>query len=155
MLLGHEIIVKTDHKNLTHPALTHTVDRVLRQCLLLEEYGAELQCIQGEKNVVANALSCLPTQELFTLQANDDEFPLNLALIADKQTIDKHLLSTLSKEPPKYKKVMRENTQLYVHHDTEAIYVSAALLASILQWYHTTLQHPGIKRMQATLKENF
>jgi hypothetical protein len=25
----------------------------------------------------------------------------------------------------------------------------------IMQWFHTTLQHPGIKRMQATLRESF
>jgi hypothetical protein len=48
MLFGHAIIVKTDHKNLTHPASTHASDRVLRQRLLLEEYGAEIQYIQGE-----------------------------------------------------------------------------------------------------------
>jgi hypothetical protein len=29
MLLGHEIIVQTDHKNLTHPTSAHALDRVL------------------------------------------------------------------------------------------------------------------------------
>jgi hypothetical protein len=38
VLLGHQIIVNTDHKNLTHPFSTHTSGRVLRQRLLLEEY---------------------------------------------------------------------------------------------------------------------
>ncbi len=42
MLLGHEIIVHTDHKNLTHPNSTHTSDRVLCQRLLLEECGVDL-----------------------------------------------------------------------------------------------------------------
>lgn len=37
MLLGHEILVKTDHKNLTHPAWTHTSDHGLHQCLLLKQ----------------------------------------------------------------------------------------------------------------------
>jgi hypothetical protein len=37
MLLGHHIIVQTDHKNLTHPFSTHSSNRVLRQRLLLEE----------------------------------------------------------------------------------------------------------------------
>jgi len=74
MLLGHAIIIKTDHKNLTHPNLMHTSDRVLRQRLLLEEYGVELEYIKGEKNVIADALSRLPTAELFVLDA-DEEFP--------------------------------------------------------------------------------
>jgi hypothetical protein len=65
MLFGHTIIVKTDHKNLTHQSSSHASDRVLCQHLLLEEYGVELQYIEGEKNIVAYALSRLPTEELF------------------------------------------------------------------------------------------
>jgi hypothetical protein len=38
---------------------------------------------------------------------------------------------------------------------TDSIYVPASLRAAILQWFHTILQHPGIKRMQATVKEHF
>jgi hypothetical protein len=49
MLFGHKIVVKTDHKNLTHQLSTHASDRVLHQRLLLEEYGMDLQYIQGEK----------------------------------------------------------------------------------------------------------
>ncbi len=30
-----------------------------------------------------------------------------------------------------------------------------SLRGAIMQWYHTSLQHPGIKNMQATVKENF
>jgi len=77
MLLGHRIIVRTDHKNLTHPHSTHSSDRVLRQQLFLEEYGVELEYIKGEKNIVANALLCLPAAELFLIDEEED-FPLNL-----------------------------------------------------------------------------
>jgi hypothetical protein len=90
MLLGHKILVKTDHKNLTQPNSTHSSDWVLCQQLLLEEYGVELDYIQGKKNVVAVALSRLPTAELFLLNEEDD-FPLNLALIAEQQLGDKKL----------------------------------------------------------------
>jgi len=81
MLLGNSITKCTNHKNLTHPSLTHTSDRVLRQCLLLEEYGAGIECIPGVKNVMANALSRLPSAELFTFEQNAD-FPLELQVIA-------------------------------------------------------------------------
>jgi len=41
MLFGHRMVVKTDHKNLTHQLSTHSCNRVLCQCLLLEEYGVK------------------------------------------------------------------------------------------------------------------
>jgi hypothetical protein len=156
MLLGHRIIVRTDHKNLTHPDTNHVSDRVLCQRLLLEEYGAEIEYIKVEKNVVADALSRLPTQELFLFDdAGDEEFPLNLQLIADYQQNDEYLQTQLRANSKKYYTTARESVQLYTRSDTAAIYVPAALRAAILQWYHATLQHPGVKHMQATVQENF
>jgi len=154
MFLGHKIVVKTDHKNLTRPNSTHSSDRVLSQRLLLEEYRVELEYIQGEKNVVADALLRLPTAELFLLNEEDD-FPLNLVLIAEHQLEEEKLQQVLTSQWPGFKKIVRENVALYMHSQHETIYVPAPLCASLLQWYHLTLQHPGIKHMQATLKENF
>jgi hypothetical protein len=59
ILLGHQIIVHTDHKNLTFKEFN--TDRVLRWRLIAEEYGPEIRYIKGEKNVVADALSRLDT----------------------------------------------------------------------------------------------
>ncbi len=87
ILLGHNIIIKTGHKNLTHPTSSHTADHILRQRLLLEKYGAEIEYIQGDRNVVADALSRIPTAELFLFEKNED-FPLNLAIIAEKEETD-------------------------------------------------------------------
>jgi hypothetical protein len=137
MLLGLNIIVQTDHKNLTHPNSTHTSDRVLRQHLLLEEYGVDLQYIQGTKNVVADALSRLPTEELFRLE-EEDVFPINLTLIAAKQATDDKLCNSQKNNDGKYTVTLREGVSLSVHSKTEAIYVPATLRMPILQWYHTT-----------------
>jgi len=126
MLLGHEITVKTDHKNLTYPTSTHTSDRVLRQRLLLEEYGVKLEYIKGEKNIVADALSRLPTEELFQFEENKD-FPLNLTLLADSQTRDEYLQHVLAKQPDKFVRSLREGSSLYVKKDTVAIYVPVTL----------------------------
>ena len=57
ILLGQKIIVHTDHQNLTYK--NFNTDRVMRWRLILEEYGPNLKYIQGEKNVVADALSRL------------------------------------------------------------------------------------------------
>jgi hypothetical protein len=153
MLLGHKIIIKTDHKNLTHPLSIHASDRVLHQRLLLEEYGADLQYIQGEKTVAADALSRLPTEAFFSFDDANDNFPLNINLLAVKQLTDTHLQAALDKQHPIYIKTVREGCKIYVHKETNTVYVPASLQSALLQWYHTTLQHPGIKRMQATVKE--
>jgi hypothetical protein len=59
-LLGHRIIVHTDHKNLVCKHLN--TKRVMRWRLtLLEEYGPELNYIKGANNIVADALSRLDT----------------------------------------------------------------------------------------------
>ena len=57
ILLGHKVIVHTDHKNLT--CKNFNTERVMRWRLILEEYGPTLEYIKGEKNIVADALSRL------------------------------------------------------------------------------------------------
>jgi hypothetical protein len=132
MLLGHQIVVHTDHKNLTHPNSKHTSDRVLRQRLVLEEYGVELNYIAGDKNIVADALSRLPTEELFSLDNSSTayDFPLNLAIIAEKQTTDNDLQQHLLRENPKYQQSVRDGIALYVHTATQTIYVPVSLLST-------------------------
>ena len=53
----------------------------MRQRLLIEEYGAELRYIEGEKNVVADALSRLPysTEEMrkYECYTNEDLEEIN------------------------------------------------------------------------------
>ena len=61
ILLGHEITVYTDHKNLTYK--NFNTDRVMRWRLAIEEYGLELIYIKGKKNIVADALSRLAMKD--------------------------------------------------------------------------------------------
>ena len=61
MLLGAELHIYTDHKNLTHKLTAYTTQRVLCWCLLLEEYGPTFHYKQSHKNIVADALSRVPT----------------------------------------------------------------------------------------------
>jgi len=55
ILLGHQIIVHTDHKNLTYA--NFNTERVMQWRLTLEEYAPEFNYIKGKHNIVADALS--------------------------------------------------------------------------------------------------
>ena len=58
ILLGQQIRVYTDHKNLSYK--TFNTQRVMRcRLVILEEFNPELIYIQGSKNIAANALSRL------------------------------------------------------------------------------------------------
>ena len=101
ILLGHQITVYTDHKNITYD--TFNTERVIRWRLILEEFGPELKYIKGENNVVADALSCLEkssNQEIlniYELYGYDDEdmpnsaYPIRYHYIAKAQETDAKL----------------------------------------------------------------
>ena len=59
ILLSHKIVIWIDHQNLCNPKTVHECQRVMRQRLLLKEYGAEIKHISGDRNVVADAISSL------------------------------------------------------------------------------------------------
>jgi len=59
IVMGHRIILWSYHLVLCRLKTEHYSQRVMRQRLLLEEYGAEIRHIQGENNVVADTLSRL------------------------------------------------------------------------------------------------
>ena len=55
ILLGQQIVVYTDHKNLTYK--NFNTEHIMRWWLLIEEFGPTIKYIKGPKNIVANALS--------------------------------------------------------------------------------------------------
>ena len=83
ILLGQQIIVHTDHENLTYKNFNS--DRVMRWRLFIEEYSPDLKYIKGEENVVADALSRLP-KELAKLP--QDDTPLDNSKEAFYATMD-------------------------------------------------------------------
>jgi hypothetical protein len=58
----------------------------------------EIECIPGEKNIVADALSWIPTEEIFAFNSEQD-FPLDFTIIADEQRADSQLQTALKEQP--------------------------------------------------------
>ena len=74
-LLGHKVIVFTDHAALRYlMAKKDSKPRFIRWMLLLQEFDLEIKDKPGNKNVVADHLSRLEPSESNTLPINDS-FP--------------------------------------------------------------------------------
>src|SRR5210317_529644 len=120
ILLGQQIIVHTDHENLTYKNFNS--DRVMRWRLFIEEYSPDLRYIKGEDNVVADALSRLnltqlPRKEVLEAfyctmdchakagidEPQDFDFhPLSFANLDKKQASDPDIKKELLKDNSKY-----------------------------------------------------
>ena len=62
ILLGQQLKIYTDHKNLTYK--NFNTDRVMRWRLTIEEYSPELIYVPGQRNIVADALSRLDMEDI-------------------------------------------------------------------------------------------
>ena len=170
ILLGQQIVVHTDHKNLTYK--NFNTERVMRWRLLIEEFGPKIEYIKGPKNVVADALSRLdllsptdPAEELdtaesFGLDKDDlpgDAFPVTYQLINREQQLDKTLLATVEKDKKNFN--LKEfhgggrSTRLLCYKDR--IVIPKRLQKRVVEWYHYTLCHPGINRTEETISQHF
>ena len=63
ILLGYKIEVYTDHANLTLETTESSSQRLQRWRCLVQEFDVELKYVKGPENVVADAISRLPTEE--------------------------------------------------------------------------------------------
>ena len=105
ILFGYPIVVYSDHKNLVHAATVSQSQRVMRWRMILEEFGPDIRHISGEDNVVADAISRLPTAateqndvrddsqvlqdeikstffgEILNLDEEHESFPLDISLV--------------------------------------------------------------------------
>ena len=171
ILLGHKIVVHTDHKNLVYK--TFNTERVMRWRLLIEEFGPELRYIKGEHNIVADVLSRLDLkEEEFSLDAfafNDDEadppedaFPLSYDNIVDEQAKDRFckamkLAITKGTAPEGCAIESRKHSdQTYkIITKNGKILLPKSLHTKAAEWYHVHLCHPGETRLEATIRQHY
>ena len=171
ILLGQQLVIHTDHENLTYKHFN--TDRVMRWRLFLEEYSPEIKWLKGQSNVVADALSRLdldnsPMEEshvteelqshLYCYNAEEQNsitFPLDFTLIEKHQQRDKSLVKALLADKFHLKPFYRGESQYDLICHNSKIVVPQTLQKQITEWYHTFLIHPGINRTEETISQHF
>jgi len=168
ILLGQDIIIHTDHKNLLYEKSAS--DRIIRWRLLVEEYAPTFVHIKGEHNVVADALSRLDADFSVNLsnqpsaydqarayasvtEIAEFEFPLSGKTLAKYQKTDKMLKKIFSTglKQKYFSTILLEKQEIITYKDK--IYVPKSLQQRVVEWYHTYLCHPGERRMEETLRQ--
>ena len=180
ILLGHKIIVYTNHKNLTYKVFN--TRRVMRWCLIIEEFSPTLKYLKGVNNPVADALSRLHLEatpqsecdstvletpssqnlaEAFPIEEEDVPtwtLPIAYKLLYKEQVKDKELLNKVKLTSKDYSintfsKDSQTVRQLITYKGK--IYVLQTLQKRLVQWYHTMLMHPGETRTHETVAQHF
>ena len=170
ILLGHKIVVWTDHKNLT--CKNFNTERVMRWRLVLEEYGPELRYIKGESNTVADSLSRLPIDkklavkeqaEVYSLFEVEEpkNFPFSYGKLESMQQRDAYIQKRLKEKDSKYsvKAFKRSdytyNLVMYDDGSNGRIALPKALGKAVATWYHDILCHPGEVRTELSISQHF
>jgi len=156
MLLGQEIEVFTDHKNLVYKHFN--TERVMQWRLLLEEFRPKLTHVKGSNNIVADALSRLDiAEEEFSAEAytgeladEEEEFPTGYPLFYKEIAFcQKNCKKSSGRNQIKKPHTFLDSThELITKNDT--IYVPKAL-----QWSHLTLTHHGEKILELTIAQHY
>ncbi len=170
ILLGQQIIVHTDHQNLTYKKFTS--DRVMRWRLFIEEYSPDLRYIKGKENVVADALSRLEKLDQPFDDSKEIFYSLMHSFVTEDEPYDVHPLSyskldNAQRRDASIKKILNQPNCNYYIKDfhgggktrslvcyNEKIVVPTQLQKHVIDWYHTVLCHPGINRTEETISQH-
>lgn len=176
MIYGYPINVYTDHKNWVHDKKISNA-RVMRWRLLMQEYAPSIHYVEGEKNVVADALSRLTIDDDHTenFSVVDEVFdernwrnfrqPITIRAFGEAQKKDKYIARIRSQAPDKLgeffedigKKSGPDRVITEIDRDarTSRIIVPRTLTKRLMEWYHVHLVHPGVDRLYYTLRQHF
>ena len=148
---------------------------MLRQRLLLEEYVVDLKWIKGTKNEVADMLSrndfiYKPTAAVDTAESkammhemfvNEMQVPIDYITIKNHQRDDEELKKNKTSSGTKRKYVLKtfgkyELWSKKLDSDNKyRIWIPQDLRADLLEWYYDMLHHPGARRLEESVRENF
>lgn len=178
MVKGYPINIFVDHKNWTHDRAFRN-DRVMRWRLSLEEYDITFHYIKGEKNVVADALSRLFIKDLTSSAEEyymmDEAFeirnwrqfyqPITISEIGREQVKDTYVKQLKEQTPDRLGELFEDigkktgadyvTTEIDSQTGKQRIIVPKSLRQRLMEWYHTTLVHPGIDRLHNTLRQHY
>jgi len=128
----------------------------MRWRIVLEEYNPQLIYLKGEHNIVAGVLSRLnllsdSSEDYLVTQKNElqaDIYPLQMSLLGSEQHKDTSIKNTLRDRNSNYiREEVRVGSKRY-----EVVFCNGWIVVPLIDWYHTTLMHPGINRTKQTIK---
>ncbi|KAG7369761.1 reverse transcriptase RNA-dependent DNA polymerase [Nitzschia inconspicua] len=180
ILLGAQIRVHTDHKNLTHQMTKFTTQRVLRWRLLLDEFGATFHYKKGSTNFIADALSrvpisfpygknltpsdmlhaCILADGLLVHPGFDEahRHPFQFETIAFYQNRDRGLQGVVNSRGDYHRQSYGSTTLITYNKDGEEpkICVPDEMLSRLVKYYHDISAHvEGATRLIQTIKRHF
>jgi RNase H-like domain found in reverse transcriptase len=160
ILLGHQIKVFTNHKNLIYK--TFNTKRVIRWHLIIKEFGPQLTYIKRVNNMVADALSRMQMTEkdfgpeVFAGEKVKQRFPLFYKLLAKMQAKDQKLQKRLQSKDQTtyvYKMFRHSNKEYQLVTQDDRIVIPKSLERKATKWQRvhcrglcSSQQQIGIKR---------
>jgi hypothetical protein len=120
--------------------------------LIVEECGPKIVDLPGKRNIIADALSCLPKfdelhdesaflEEIFALDEQTNAFPIAFDVISKAQLTDNKIQQCITNNDPDFKTRIIQRAPLVYFKGKIAIPTN--LCFRILTWYHENLLHPG------------
>ena len=166
-LLGSNITIYTDHKNLLSNAKVN--NRVFRWKQKIQEFGPVIKYIKGHNNIEANTLSRLPMDEnMVEVMLNHqllephnpllNKNPLDLMFIKSHQDKDMELQKAVQDDKTFFVLTLRDIELIYHQtHESNSpkIVITNAIQYAAVRWMHSLLEHAGITRISATFKNTF